>query len=91
VGASKSIRFDWFCPTSPRFRRVSPYLKTHSMYASKAPCATGRDSVSTLRYKALNSESYRLDSPPFTGAAVTGGGPVTKELGQDGSNPNVYV
>jgi len=61
------------------------------MFAPKAPCTSGRDSVSTLKYKALNSESYRLDSPPFTGAAVTGGGPVTKELGQDSSNQNVYV
>ena len=52
------------------------------MAASHGKSGQAQDSVSTLRYKALNAESYRLDSPPFTGAAVTGAGPVTKELGQ---------
>ncbi|WFD31338.1 nicotinamide-nucleotide adenylyltransferase [Malassezia sp. CBS 17886] len=35
----------------------------------------------SLRYQALNKDSYRLDSPPFTGAAVSGAGPVTKGMG----------
>ena len=40
------------------------------------------EGVSSLRYQALNKDSYRLDSPPFTGAAVTGAGPVTQGLDQ---------
>lgn len=42
--------------------------------------ANGSDSVSSLRYQALSRDSYRLDSPPFTGAAVEGEGPVTRGL-----------
>ena len=46
--------------------------------------ATGAASegLSALRYQALNKDSYHLDSPPFTGAAVTGAGPVTQGLEQ---------
>ena len=36
----------------------------------KAP----RDAKTSLRYQALNADSYHLDSPPFTGAAVAGAG-----------------
>lgn len=49
--------------------------------------SVSRDSTSSLKFKALSAESYRLDSPPFTGAAVAGAGPVTRELseGTDGT------
>lgn len=40
------------------------------------------DTSASLRFKALSADSYRLDSPPFTGAAVTGAGPVTQALGE---------
>ncbi|WFD42541.1 nicotinamide-nucleotide adenylyltransferase [Malassezia psittaci] len=40
----------------------------------------GAGGLSSLRYQALNKDSYRLDSPPFTGAAVSGAGPVTQGL-----------
>ncbi|WFC98455.1 nicotinamide-nucleotide adenylyltransferase [Malassezia yamatoensis] len=40
----------------------------------------GSEGLSSLRYQALNKDSYRLDSPPFTGAAVSGAGPVTQGL-----------
>ena len=39
------------------------------------------DPASSLRYQALSADSYRLDSPPFTGAAVTGAGPVVEGPG----------
>lgn len=42
----------------------------------------GGDPAMALRFKALSADSYRLDSPPFTGAAVTGAGPVTQALGE---------
>lgn len=48
-------------------------------HASAAGASAAADTT-PLRYKALNADSYRLDSPPFTGAAVTGAGPITREL-----------
>ncbi|PKI83974.1 nicotinamide-nucleotide adenylyltransferase [Malassezia vespertilionis] len=61
------------------------------MASSRAPAeergASGTasgDSAVSLRYKALSADSYHLDSPPFTGAAVTGHGPVTQGLAPAG-------
>lgn len=51
--------------------------------------SVSRDSASSLRYKALSAESYRLDSPPFTGAAAAGIGPVTRELAEGGDGTQI--
>ncbi|KAI3627901.1 NMA1 [Malassezia furfur] len=50
--------------------------------AASASGVQNADGITSLRYQALNRDSYRLDSPPFTGAAVTGAGPVTQGLEQ---------